>query len=73
MSAPKINYDALAAEPREKNARNPGYRRVMRSLRALSELREIEADIREQASGSQDGYLLSVADRMRDALKVFAT
>lgn len=48
-------------------------RRVMRSLRALSQLREIEAELREQASGSQDGYLLDVANRMRDALKGFAT
>ena len=71
MTAPKINYDALA--PREKNARNPGYRRVIRSLRALQELRDIEAELREQASGSQDGYLLDVANRMRDARKKFAT
>lgn len=57
----------------EKNARNPGYRRVMRSLRALQELRAIEDELREQASGSQDGYLLDVANRMRTALSKFAT
>ena len=32
-------------------------------------LRELESELREQASGSQDGYLLAVADRIRDALK----
>ncbi len=61
------------AAPLEKNARNPGYRRVMRSLRALSELRDIEAELREQASGEQDGYLLDVANRMRGALAKFST
>ncbi len=55
----------------EKNMRNPGYRRVLRSLSSLQKLRDIEAELREQASGSQDGYLLDVANRMRDALKAF--
>jgi hypothetical protein len=36
---------------------------------AVESLHEIEAELREQASGSQDGYLLDVADRIRDALK----
>ena len=61
-------------EPRvvgEKNARNPSYRRVIRTLGALQKLREIEAELREQASGSQDGYLLDVANRMRESLKAF--
>lgn len=57
--------------PIEKNARNPAYRRVIRSMTALSKLRDIEAELREQASGSQDGYLLDVANRMREALKAF--
>lgn len=59
------------APPPEKNARNPAYRRVMRSLSSLQKLRDIEAELREQASGSQDGYLLDVANRMREALKAF--
>lgn len=46
-----------------------GYRRVLRSLGALQKLREIEDELREQASGSQDGYLLDVANRMREALQ----
>lgn len=50
-----------------------GYRRVLRSLAALDALREIESDLREQASGSQDGYLLDVANRMRAALSHFQT
>lgn len=57
----------------EKNARNPAYRRVIKSLGALSALRDIEAELREQANGSQDGYLLDVANRMRAALSKFAT
>lgn len=52
---------------------NAGYRRVIRSMVALQKLRAIEDELREQASGSQDGYLLDVANRMRDALKSFAT
>lgn len=32
-------------------------------------IREIEAECREQASGSQDGYLLEVANRLRAVLK----
>lgn len=55
----------------EKNARNPAYRRVLRSLGALQKLRDIESELREQASGSQDGYLLDVANRMREALRGF--
>ena len=50
-----------------------GYRRVLRSLEALDALRDIEADLREQASGSQDGYLLDVANRMHAALSKFQT
>jgi len=42
-----------------------------RKFVAISKLREIEAELREQASGSQDGYLLDVANRMREALKAF--
>lgn len=34
----------------------------------MMELHEIEAELREQAQGEQDGYLLSIADRMREAL-----
>lgn len=37
--------------------------------RRLSEIAAIEEDVREQASGSQDGYLLDVANRLRDALQ----
>lgn len=65
-----VNEGAVAME---KNQRNPGYRRVLRSIRALQALRDIESELREQASGEQDGYLLDVANRMRDALKQFAT
>jgi hypothetical protein len=36
---------------------------------AIEVLREVEADLREQASGEQCGVLLDMADRMRDALK----
>ena len=53
--------------------RRIAYRRVIRSIGALAKLREIEAELREQASGSQDSYLLDVANRMRDALKQFPT
>lgn len=52
-------------------AQHLGYRRVLRTLSALGKLRAIEEELREQASGSQDGYLLDVANRMREALKVF--
>jgi hypothetical protein len=48
-----------------------GYRRVLRSLGAIQKLRLIEDELREQASGSQDGYLLDVANRMREALRQF--
>lgn len=34
----------------------------------LSVIADIEAELREQASGSQDGYLLDVANRIRTAL-----
>lgn len=47
------------------------FRRVLRSLSALQKLRSIEAELREQASGSQDGYLLDVANRMSKALSDF--
>lgn len=53
----------------EKNMRNLGYRRVLRSLKALQALRDIEAELREQASGEQDGFLLDVANRMSVALE----
>ena len=43
----------------------------LRSLASLDKLRGIEAELREQASGSQDGYLLDVANRMREALASF--
>lgn len=46
-------------------------RRVLRARVALAKLDEIESELREQASGSQDGYLLDVANRMREALKQF--
>ena len=36
---------------------------------ALKSLRDIEAEVREQASGEQCGFLLDVANRMRDALR----
>jgi hypothetical protein len=32
-------------------------------------LEGLERDIREQASGAQDGFLLSVADRLRDMIR----
>lgn len=32
-------------------------------------LREVEEDMREQAIGSQDGYLLAIADKLREALE----
>lgn len=37
----------------------------------LDRMDEIEKELREQASGSQDGYLLDVANRMRKALAHF--
>jgi hypothetical protein len=52
-------------------AKTGSLRRVLRSRLALQKLREIEADVREQAIGEQDGYLLSVADRMREAMSAF--
>lgn len=36
--------------------------------KALDALRVIELEIREQASGEQCGWLLDIANRMRDAL-----
>jgi hypothetical protein len=36
-------------------------------------VRSIEDELREQANGSQDGYLLDVADRLRDAVKNFSS
>jgi len=54
-------------------SRRTGYRRVLRSLAALQELRDIEEELREQASGSQDGYLLDVANRMKQAIENFQT
>ncbi|MBK8161537.1 MAG: hypothetical protein IPK59_23270 [Rhodospirillaceae bacterium] len=36
---------------------------------AIESLREVESDIREQAAGEQCGWLLGLADKMRDALK----
>lgn len=36
---------------------------------AMQCLRDIEDELREQASGSQDGYLLDIANRMREALR----
>lgn len=36
--------------------------------KAIDALRVIELEIREQASGEQCGWLLDVANRMRDAL-----
>lgn len=36
-------------------------------------VRSIEDELREQANGSQDGYLLDVADRLRDAVKHFSS
>lgn len=55
----------------DKISSRAGYRRVLRSLASLEKLREIEDELREQASGSQDGYLLDVANRMREALASF--
>ncbi len=37
---------------------------------ARAALRNLEGELRELASGSQDGYLLDVANRIRDALKL---
>ena len=37
----------------------------------LDTMDDIEKELREQASGSQDGYLLDVANRMRASLKNF--
>lgn len=37
----------------------------------LDAMDAIEKDVREQAIGEQDGYLLDVANRMRAALKNF--
>ncbi len=34
-----------------------------------SRLAELEREVREQASGAQDGFLLDVADRLRDLAK----
>lgn len=36
---------------------------------ALASLLALEHELREQASGSQDGYLLNVANRISEALK----
>lgn len=52
-------------------ARSFGLRRVLRARVAMAKLSEIEEELREQASGSQDGYLLDVANRIREALKAF--
>jgi CHASE3 domain sensor protein len=62
---------SLPDNPPGARARSIGLRRVLRSRAALAKLREIESELREQASGSQDGYLLDVANRMREALKTF--
>lgn len=35
---------------------------------ALNDLIALEADLREQANGSQDGYLLDAANRIRKAI-----
>lgn len=51
--------------------RRTAFRRVIRSRVALQKLRDIESELREQACGSQDGYLLDVANRIREALKAF--
>lgn len=37
-------------------------------LRLVAAVTDIEAELREQASGSQDGWLLSIADRLREAV-----
>lgn len=37
----------------------------MRLRRIERDMREIEAELREQAIGSQDGYLLDIANRIR--------
>lgn len=61
----------ITARPRNARGVAMGHRRVIRSLAALQQLRDLEAELREQASGSQDGYLLDLANRMRDALMKF--
>ena len=40
----------------------------MRLNRIERDMRYLEDEIREQASGSQDGFLLALADRIRDML-----
>ena len=36
---------------------------------AVKAMRDMENEIREQAIGEQDGWLLDIADRMREALR----
>ena len=41
---------------------------ALRLRRIERDLRDLESELREQASGSQDGYLLEKADRIRNML-----
>jgi hypothetical protein len=73
VSAMPSNVDQGKVDRAGDRARRTGYRRVLRSLAALQDLRDIEEELREHASGSQDGYLLDVANRMKQAIKNFQT
>lgn len=66
----------VAAQPgtpeTDADPRNP-YQAAVRieTLEAvLGTLRDIEDDLREQASGEQDGYLLSIANQLRNVIEM---
>lgn len=61
------NFDnGWRAEPRTMAAL---FRRAARDIRsAMTRFGDIEAEMREEACGSQDGYVLSMADRIRAEL-----
>lgn len=64
IHALRVFADDIESEGR---ARVPQWMRE--AARRLDVVRSIEDELREQASGSQDGYLLDVANRLHDALK----
>lgn len=41
---------------------------LLRLRRIEKQFRDLEIELREQASGSQDGYLLGIADRIKEVL-----
>ncbi len=56
FQAPPIQHEAAA--------------RIEAMEAAFEALRDIEEDIREQASGEQDGYLLSIANQLRKVIEM---